>query len=424
MQETGPEREYRKTRKASSILAVALIVALISLLGIIAVLHFGNVRKPGDDAGSLQGDRFTVSIDDNDANDTQPPLDILFFASDYQPQVGWDEPADTLKGIMKAAASDGKTPTNAIICGDYTNDKKLHDYQLSPDEPIKEIREIVTSEWRGVPPDDMIFVQGNHDKLTDSISDTGLHEFDNYLIYVLNTENDFPWKQGRDIRFRDRVITASEELKTCLDGLIRNGETRPLIIAGHVPLHFTARTSSRHDTGDNMYSAYVFNVVNEASADLDIIYLTGHNHTKGWDCYLGGSCIFKRPGDRILIPDAGERTVNTDSYTEETLDFTYMNAGYIGHYMNCGPKELNNGTYDQYHAADETLTATVCEIMPDELIITRYSKEGIHPLAGKGEGDPYKGGIDAGLISEGSYNTGTDSPAHIPRKHTRFTSVN
>ena len=84
--------------------------------------------------------------------------------------------------------------------------------------------------------------------------------------------------------------------------------------------------------------------------------------------------------------------------------------------MNCGPEELDNGTYDMYHAADETLTGSVCEIMPDELIIYRYSVEGIHPLNWDGEGDPYKNYIDSGLISEESYSIRVNSPVHIPRK--------
>ena len=399
-------------KKASILLIVSLIVSLIAIAGIVIVLHTGNIREEtGSQAETTAGTEAAEATEK-----PAEPVDTLFFASDYQAEDGWDAPAETLDGILKQVSEDGKTPTNAIFCGDYTNDLHLHDYQLSPDASIEEIRGVVAPDCSSISQDDIVFVQGNHDQLTDSITATGLHEYDNYLVYVLNTEYGFPWKQGRDTLFRDRVIDASAEMQECFDKLAEEGETRPLFIAGHVPLHFTARTSSRHSTGDNMYAEYVFDAVNKAAESLDIVYLVGHNHSKGWDCYLGGSSIFKRPGDTILIPEAGVNTANTDSYTIETLNFTYMNAGYLGYYMNCGPEELDNGTYDMYHAADETLTGSVCEIMPDELIIYRYSVEGIHPLNWDGEGDPYKNYIDSGLISEESYSIRVNSPVHIPRK--------
>ena len=399
-------------KKAHLLLVISLIVSLIAIAGIVIVLHTGNIRE---ETGSPA--ETTAGTEAAEASEKPiEPADTLFFASDYQAEDGWDAPAETLDGILKQVSEDGKTLTNAIFCGDYTNDLHLHDYQLSPDESIEEIRGVVASDCSSISQDDIIFVQGNHDQLTASITAEGLHEYDNYLVYVLNTEYGFPWKQGRDTLFRERVIDTAAEMQECFNKLAENEETRPLFIAGHVPLHFTARTSSRHSTGDNMYAEYVFDAVNKAAESLDIVYLVGHNHSKGWDCYLGGSSIFKRLGDTILIPEAGVNTANTDSYTIETLNFTYMNAGYLGYYMNCGPEELDNGTYDTYHAADETLTGSVCEIMPDELIISRYSADGLHSLAWDGEGDPYKNYIDSDLIGEESYSIRVNSPVHIPRK--------
>ena len=212
------------------------------------------------------------------------------------------------------------------------------------------------------------------------------------------------------------------EMKECFDYLISKGETRPVIIAGHVPLHFTARTSSRHNTGDNMYASYIFDVVNEAGNSLDIVYLFGHNHSKGWDCYLGGSSVFMEPGEEILIPDSGNNTSSTDDFTARKLNFTYMNAGYTGYYMNCGPEEIDNGTFENYDAADETLTATTCEVFPEELIITRFSTEGLHPLCWDGEGNPYKGGIDDGLIGSEYYSKSKESPVHIVRRKVKNNS--
>lgn len=408
------------------ITAVLALLLCLAIAGLGITLHARNAeRQAGQETADVQtgadgGGEQNPGQGTGEEN-TSEPSEILFFASDYQAESGWPEPSATLEGILSQVRASGKTPGNYIFCGDYTNDSKLHDYQLSPDESIEEIRSVVKSVYAEASEEDMIFVQGNHDRMTDMISGSGLHEFDNYLIYVLNTESDFPWKQGRDAAFRDKIIRAADEMKACFDQLTEKGETRPVIIAGHVPLHYTARTSSRHTTGDNLYSSYIFDVVNEAAKSLDIIYLTGHNHSKGWDCYLGGGSLFRTQGDTLLIPDAeaafsNGRAMCTDDYTEEILNFTYMNAGYIGYYMNCGPEELNNGTLDQYEAADASLTGTVCEIYPDKMVMTRYAADGIHDLGSKGEGDPYKGGIDAELIDSSHYSTSVSSPQTIVRK--------
>ena len=345
------------------------------------------------------------------------PEAIIFAASDYQADPHFDTPEQTLRSLLKAVTGDGVSPDSALICGDYTNDAKMHDYQLSPEDSIAEIRGVFGEEAPSVK--DIIFVQGNHDRLTESISESGLHEFDDYLVYVLNTENDFPWKQGVTPGCMKKVTEASEAMKSCFDKLIAEGETRPVIITGHVPLHYTARTSSMHTTGDNMYSSLIFDAVNDAAADLDIIYLFGHNHSKGWDCYLGGSCVYKAPGDTMLLPVFDDTRVTTDEFTEKTLNFTYMNAGYTGYYMNCGPGEYSSDPDSQYRAADETLTCSVIEIYSDRIVITRYDENGHHDTGSAGEADPYKGGIDAGLIGSEYYSKSAGDGAVIQRKAVR-----
>ena len=343
------------------------------------------------------------------------PSATLFFASDYQIEEGWPEPKENLTRILKAAVKDGKDPDQVIYCGDYTNDRVLFNHQLSPEESIGEIRDVIASQCPHAKDDASLFVQGNHDRKTASIAASGLHEYDDYLIYVVNTENDFPWSQGKNPQSRPKVERTAADMKACFDKLIKDGENRPVFIAGHVPLHFTARTSSRHTTGDNLYAGLIFDVCNEAGKDLDIIYLFGHNHSKGWDCYLGGSCVYKAAGDELLVPDAEGKTKNTDVFSRETLQFTYLNAGYTGYFMNCGPKEADKGIADQFKAADDTLTGTVCQIYEDKIVLTRYSKDGVHPLGSDGEGNPYKDHIDRDLIDPADYAKEVKSPQQIKR---------
>lgn len=336
----------------------------------------------------------------------------ILFASDYQEESGFDYPGDTLLKLLKSVKSDGREPDMAVFCGDYTNVGSLHDYQLSPEDSIAEIREAIRSEAPQVTGDKMIFVQGNHDAKSESIAESGLHEYKSYLVYVLNTESDFPWRQGTAAGSYDKVSAAASEMKKSFDGLIEKGETRPVFIAGHVPLHYTARTSSRHSTGDNLYSSLVFDVVNEAAESLDIIYMFGHNHSKGWDCYMGGASVYKPAGESLLLPVFSEGASNTDEFEERKLNFTYMNAGYTGYYLNCAPGQDRAA----HSAADETLTCTVCEIYKDRIEIRRYDENGLHQLGAAGEGNPYKGGIDADLIGPEYYSKETDGPVVIKRK--------
>ena len=393
------------------------ILLIVALLIVLAAVAFG-VHRTGETGTGNETVPTTVGSEAQESGETaetDDPFATVFFASDYQEEQGFDSPSDTLRRLLEAAKADGKTIDKIVICGDYTNDAVLHDYQLSPDDAIDEIRAIVGEELPGIDNRDMIFVQGNHDKMTEQITENGLIDEGEYLVYVLNTEEAFPWKQGKTAGCLAKVRASSAAMKECFDELIKRGETRPVFIAGHVPLHFTARTSSMHTTGDNLYSSLIFNVVNEAAKSLDIVYLFGHDHSKGWDCYIGGSSVYKAKGDTILIPVFSDEMINTDEYAKEKLEFTYMNAGYTGYYMNCGPAELDAGTAGEYHAADETLTGTVFEIFADRIVITRYDTEGIHVLGHAGEADPYKGGIDEGLIPEIFYSEDIKSPQEIPR---------
>lgn len=394
---------------------LALIILLLIAVAAVAFAAGRVYRAREKNAGRRDAASETEQAEVREQTEKEEPLATLFFASDYQTEEGFDEPSETLRRLLVAAEADGKSIGRVIICGDYTSDRVLQDYQLSPDDPIEEARGVIEGSCPDVEADEIIFVQGNHDSKSEEITPTGLYDHENYLIYVLNTEEDFPWKQGKTAGCLAKVRRSSAAMKECFDELIQNGETRPVFIAGHVPLHFTARTSSRHTTGDNLYSSLIFDAVNDAAGALDIVYLFGHNHSKGWDCYLGGSAVYKAKGDTILIPRFDETDINTDEYLEETLKFTYMNAGYCGYYMNCGTAEMDAGMAGEYHAADETLTGTVFEVYADRIVATRYDVEGVHVLGHAGEADPYKGGIDEGLIPEAAYSKETKSPQEIPR---------
>ncbi len=334
-------------------------------------------------------------------------LDTLVFASDYQrsPDDGVPAPADSLTAILQAIYDDGYAPDNAVFCGDYSNEPGKNNYDVSPETAIAEIKEIFTRfdpEWN---PDEMLFVQGNHDEMTPSLSETGLYEHDHYLVYVLNTQWDYPWRQGcvsstGGSSQEATVAAGTARLEACLTALAERGESRPIFIAGHVPLHYSARTSTLRKAGDNLYSPYVFDAVNHAAETLNLLYLVGHNHSAGWDSYLGGGTLCLEIGDTILLPHADGGMARTDSFDEATLNFTYLNAGYVGYVR--GP-------------ADTTRTCTLCQIYDDQVVLTRYCADGVWLIHGRGA--PCADPDDSGLIPSAYYEPEVqDSPLVVPLK--------
>ena len=298
---------------------------------------------------------------------SEEPIATLFFASDYQEKTGYGNPKGNLSALMDAVNRSGKGEDvdTAVFCGDFSSSYgDVTSY-------TSEVKALVNQKFPAST--ESVMLQGNHDNFNSDMKSTGAHPYENYIIYVLNTGDANPWNQGT-AGAKSTVQTAADNLETYLNGLISSGDKRPVFIATHVPLHMSSRTSSLYNkSGDNMYSSYLFNVINEAGKSLDIVYLYGHNHSWGWDSYLGGSAVYRTKGDILPVPDCeGVTTTYTDKYTNEKLNFTYMNAGYVGYYSeNTSP-------------ADDTLTCSVIEIYSDHMTVTRYDKDGAHKLGSQG----------------------------------------
>lgn len=324
-------------------------------------------------------------------------LSTVFFASDYQHRDGWKDPPDTLSGVLDAIGEAGIKIDNAVFCGDYTTENGHNNYNANPHKAIMKIKEILLSHEPELDIEKVIFVQGNHDQKNEDITETGLYDFGQYLVYVMNTEDSFPWRQGTR-HLKHEVRQGALNLKKCLDELRQQGEERPVFLAGHVPLHFSGRTSKLQGTGDNLYAGELFRVINQEAEELNLVYLYGHNHSRGWDSYLGGSCVFRQPGDWLLIPQPEDGESTTSNYSKETIHFTYLNAGYVGYFSSAG--------------GEETLTGTVCDIYQDHMEFSRYSEEGLHILSADGTPNPAKD--DSKMIPRKYYGTSVESPAAVP----------
>lgn len=259
--------------------------------------------------------------------------------------------AGKILGLMKA---DGmETPHSMLVGGDFT--RLLFD---DANPGIALIRNTVVSVYPDFDPESVACVQGNHDNPAAGFTKTGFYDMGAYCLYAIN-EDSFPWQQNLKIWADRLVASVAADIKANLDNMTEKGDLRPVIVITHVPLHHTTRSSG----GDNKYASYIFDVLNEAGKTLDIVFLFGHNHSDSYDDYIGGAVNFMTCGDTIRIPDA--KNTGKENYTEETLNFTYANCGYVGY---SGNSDTETST--------STLTLGAIRLCENKIRFVKYSEDG------------------------------------------------
>lgn len=262
------------------------------------------------------------------------------------------EAYDYMNDVLTVIKADGlKTPDALLIGGDFT--KLLFDNAVPG---ISRIRHNYLALYPEADPCSVACVQGNHDNPKDEFAETGFYDMGSFCLYAIN-ENDFPWQQS--IKGSKTVEKTAADMEKALDKMISSGDRRPVIVMTHVPLHHTNRGSY----GDNMYASYIFNVLNEKANTLDIIFIFGHNHSGSYDDYIGGSVNFLAPGETILVPRADKK--GEDCFTEEALNFTYTNCGYVGYSGNT-----------QSDTSTNALTVGVIQLTSDRIRFVKYDKNG------------------------------------------------
>ena len=287
--------------------------------------------------------------------------------SDFQPKGTNSDGERVIGAILAEMKKDGAESADGFLfCGDY--DKETFGNASETQKGIESLKKAVNGFVESE--ENMVFVQGNHDVTADN--DVGLSPSGNndredgaYGVYVIHNA-DYMWgSQNEEV-----VKLTAQKLINYLNKKLNSGYDRPIFVISHLPLHYTMRT--RND-GDGKFATYIFDALNEAAAKgLNIIFMYGHDHSNGWDDYLGGSSVYLEKGDNILIADK-----STTNFKTETLNFTYLNAGFTGYYEN------NNG-------ADDTLTMTLFRIKGNEVTIARYDKDGLHNLKSEGIKNEFK----------------------------------
>ncbi len=288
------------------------------------------------------------------------PYAAIVTASDFQGGAkAFKQFGSILRQIKKAYPI---TPDAYLFGGDYGEANGV-DLSKAVPRVWEQVSKINPKSQR----QDMICIQGNHDTADPSgayLNSTGLYEFPHFWVYAIN-EDAYCARQAGQEDYPQAARSLAREVNTALLPLVEQGDCRPVFIATHVPLHH----SSRYDYGDTLYSAYLFDVLNELGKDLDIIFLFGHNHSYVYDDYIGGAVNYLPRGSRIRIPVPSPEARGEDGYSLELLNFTYMNYGYVGY-------SRNSDTLTSTSA----ITAGLITLEAGTITVSRYTEEGLHSL--------------------------------------------
>ena len=295
---------------------------------------------------------------------------ILLAGSDFQ--VSGNNTAH-VENLLEILALHGLTRADgAFMVGDYTPNARETN---TSSEGIAALKEV----FRPVVGENMLFTQGNHDHVdTIGLAKDGNNDpaSGKYGVFVIN-EN-----QRMEFNFvytYETTKQAADDLKVYLDDKAAKGFTKPIFVLNHIPLHWGNRTIEQ---GNGAHAELLVKVLNEAGAKgLNIIYLYGHNHGSGYDDSMGNAAVYLKKGDQMEVCVSDLATAQKKEHTTYTLNFTYMNAGYIG--------AVNSPDSD----VDTALTMSVFLIRGDEVIITRYDEEinftknkiGVHDLKSPGK---------------------------------------
>ena len=211
-----------------------------------------------------------------------------------------------------------------------------------------------------------IYTEGNHDAPDlPGLSPSGNNdpEGGKYGVFVINEEDYDQFGEGGEASAAAMQAYFNEKLNDASWG------NKPIFVLCHVPLHYSMRTET---SNSGKTARPMVDVLNEAGANgLNILFLFGHNHSGGYDDFLGAGSVYLKKGDQMIVPEYGANyKYNWDTVT---LNFTYLNVGYVGY-------NADNG-----YGADVALTVTTYRIKSNgDVIITRWDENGIHNLKSKG----------------------------------------
>ena len=281
---------------------------------------------------------------------------VVIAASDYQ----LSNSGTIMTNIMNHIKNDFGTAYGALLGGDYdagsVSTKASH---------IQAVDDVISGVFPEIASENRIYIQGNHENYaglkvdgTNLMDESGAHDTAYYGVFVIN-HDDFPWTTSSNPSPSEALVQkTANALGDYLEAKVAEGYTKPIFVTSHLPLHATTR-------GDNRYAKLIFDELEAAGeAGLNIIYLVGHNHSGGYDQYLGNGSFYLPEGSSLTVVEG-----TSGKYTDSSINFTYMNYGYLG-------KISGSACTHQ--------TMTAFEITGNQVTVKRYAADGAHQLKAAG----------------------------------------
>lgn len=279
---------------------------------------------------------------------------VLLFGSDFQ----GGSRETSIKNILSTINKQGVKPGLITFLGDYASSGVNTSVSNTG---ISKLTSIFRS-YSNLKNSGIIYVQGNHDPADVShLVSMGEYEATNYALFAFN-EDDYPASAGNTKTARIKEV--ANRLDSYLKKLVSYKIKKPVFVVTHVPLHYSSR-------GDNPFASYIVDVLNKYGNSLDIFFMYGHNHSQGYDDCLGGSINYISKGSKMKYFRFNESTKSKVSETK-VINFTYLNAGYVGYNRNSSKVVSCSGTKVQ---SSNLATMTVFTIQDKRIVIERYGEK-------------------------------------------------
>ena len=281
---------------------------------------------------------------------------VVIAGSDYQ----LSNSGTIMTNIMNHIKDDYGSAYGVLMGGDYdagsVNTKASH---------IEAVDDTISGVFPEIDADNRVYIQGNHENYaglkpssSNLMTTEHVRDTEYYGVYAIN-HDDFPWTTSSNPSPSESLVKGTaDDLGDYLEAKIAAGYSKPIFVMSHLPLHATTR-------GDNRYAKLIFDELEAAGeAGLNIIFLVGHNHSGGYDQYLGNGSFYLPEGSSLTVVEG-----TTGKYTDSSISFTYMNYGYLG-------KISGSACTHQ--------TMTAFEITDDQVTVKRYATDGAHQLKAAG----------------------------------------
>ncbi len=327
-------------------------LALLTIVGTVSFPTVNSSKKVKASEGETGSDSSKETI-------------TIVAASDFQnmenQEAGKEEVEAILENMKKDLPEDGIDAF--FFCGDY-DAYTFYDYDATV-KGMNLLKEAVSD----LTPAQTVLLKGNHDAEVPGLSKSGNNDPDSgeYGVFVIH-ESDYQW-MGKET---ETTKQTAQNLIDYLNEKIEEKYEEPIFILSHLALAYSMRT---YNDGDGKDANYLFDAINAAGEKgLNIVYMYGHDHSNGWDDYLGGPAVYLPKGDEILIAQNSQTT-----FARRTLNFTYMNAGFVGYFVS---PNIPNDEGDEYGL--NKLTMSKFEIADGEITVTRYTKDGTYNMKNAG----------------------------------------